>query len=268
MFGWDDALSMGLEAGLSYFGNNMLAGQANESSAKAAAASYANNMKAFQRRYQDTVVDMRAAGLNPILAASGGFNVSGAPTMPMAQSFPGTMSFGHNLSSTAKDYQDVEQSKTEVQKKEVEINNIMQDTAKKKEEVKETIERTLKTRAETGKITQEEMLIGRQIINTIEDTMKKTQEIRLMRAEIIRTLSQADLNDQQKLQVKSDISRLNQQTSLLKQSTRNLETEYERLKKMSWHYSIPVWGHFVSGINNLLNFGGGAPAAAGINAIK
>lgn len=259
--------SMGLDYGMSYLGNSLLAGNANDNSAKAAAAAYANNLKAYQRRYQDTVVDMRAAGLNPILAASGGFNVSGAPTMPMAQSFMGTMSGVHPLSSSAKDYADTDQATTAARKNEAETERTFQEIKNKKQEVIESIQRTAESRAREGKTTQEEMLVGKQIINTIEDTIQKIEQARLLRAEVLKTLSQSDLNDQEKLRAREDVNRIRALTASINQSRNMMEAEYSRLKKMSSQYNIPVWGSILAGINNILNFGGGAPASAAIGAL-
>lgn len=267
MFGLDDIFSSVVDTGLSFLGNSFLAGQANDNSAKAAAAAYANNLKAFQRRYQDTVTDMRAAGLNPILAATGGFNVSGAPTMPMAQSFMGSMSGVHPISSTAKDYAEAEQATTGSKKNEVEIERTYQEIKNKQQDVKESIQRIAESRAREGKTTQEEMLIGRQIINVMEDTIVKIEQARSLRADVIKSLSQADLNDQEKFRSREDVKRISALVASINQGKKMMEAEYSRLKKMSSQYDIPVIGHILAGINNLLNFGGGAPASAAIGAI-
>ena len=59
-------------------------------SKKEAAKARSWSERMYKRRYQHTVADMRAAGLNPILAASGGFNVGSGPTVSKADSTPGT----------------------------------------------------------------------------------------------------------------------------------------------------------------------------------
>lgn len=253
MFGLDDIVSSVFDTGLSFLGSSLLAGQANDNSAKAAAASYANNVKAFQRRYQDTVVDMKAAGLNPILAATGGFNVSGAPTMPMAQTFQGSLSGTHPISSSAKDYAETDEAVTSARKNEAEMQRTFQDIQNKKQDIKESVQRIAESRAREGKLTQEEMLVGKQIINTVEDTIVKIEQARNLRSEIIKNLSVADLNDQEKQRVKADIARLNEYTKNIRIATANLETEYTRLNKISNVYKIPYYGEFLAGTHALIN---------------
>lgn len=67
-------------------------------------------LDAYKKRYQWTMEDMRRAGLNPILAAaSGGFNVSGVPTMGSPGAFQAHSPYG----TTAAGALDIEKAKTE-----------------------------------------------------------------------------------------------------------------------------------------------------------
>ena len=56
-------------------------------SKEASALQFEREYGAYKTRYQDTMADMEKAGLNPILAASGGFNVGSGPKASTAQAF-------------------------------------------------------------------------------------------------------------------------------------------------------------------------------------
>lgn len=88
--------------------------RANAASRENSAMSYKLSREAYKERYQDTVADLKKAGLNPILAAGGGFNVGQSVTAPMAQSFQGDT--GNPYASTALQ---VSQKRTEKSKAEL-----------------------------------------------------------------------------------------------------------------------------------------------------
>jgi hypothetical protein len=104
---------------------------------------------AYRRRYQDTTADMRAAGLNPILAASHGFQVGGQPEAhPLGVS-------GQSISSSARDFS--------------QSSSLRQKVKESKQDIKESIARVLKTREETVKISLEEHRIINETWKIIED---------------------------------------------------------------------------------------------------
>lgn len=60
---------------------------ANHNARSAARDAYQASSKSYRTRYQVTVADMKRAGINPIMAATGGFSVGGAPVMQAPQVF-------------------------------------------------------------------------------------------------------------------------------------------------------------------------------------
>lgn len=140
MFG--SLVSKALDYGLDYLGVK----QAQSFSNSAASEAYARQKDMYQHRYQWTVDDMKKAGLNPIMAASGGFSVGGAPSVASAQSFQQHST--QPMSSTALDYAREEKTREETTK-------VSEETDKIHNEINLILSQIAKTDNESAKISQE-----------------------------------------------------------------------------------------------------------------
>lgn len=134
-----------IDLGSSWLGNELIgkpnADDAYAQSQQATAQAFERSYGAYKRRYQDTMADMREAGLNPILAAgSGGFQVSGQPEMSSAQSFMpnypqlASSSAYQSMQAGRLNDQKAQTEQVERVKKGQEALNIAQDRFKKFEE--------------------------------------------------------------------------------------------------------------------------------------
>jgi len=176
--------------------NQFNAKQAFDRSQESADKAWANSAEAYRTRYQTTTQDMKAAGLNPILAASGGFNVSGQPSMatvqaPMAQAPPSNPS-----SSSAKNIAETERVAYEKQEILAKISKMGEETAlaiQQKEEsrsregvydeqVKNLREEFIKIKAETLKIAYDISQTKEMTANTIMQRKLIVQNIREMKS--------------------------------------------------------------------------------------
>lgn len=147
-------LTGGLGSTASDYVSNAFIGQPNADAAfaqsqTATAKQYERQKELYQNRYKWTMEDMKRAGLNPILAASSGFNVGSNPTVSAAQSFMAPSPIGQGASSA----------------------KMVAETEKMKEETKETSAKIKKVQAETG-------LIIKKVKETIENTKVLSEESR------------------------------------------------------------------------------------------
>lgn len=179
-----------VDLGSSWLGNKLIgqpnADEAYAQSKEASAKAFDRSYGAYKKRYQDTMADMEKAGLNPILAASQGFNVGGQPEMTAAKSF--MPSYQEQNASTA--YQmltsgDLNKQKAETEqidrkKKAEEALNIAQDTWKKYQE-------TVLIKTENRKKATEIKLLKQEIWN-------KVAEFQKIIAESYSSLSQTEVN--------------------------------------------------------------------------
>jgi organic radical activating enzyme len=123
----------------------------------------------YKNRYKETTEDMKRAGLNPILASTGGFNVSGQPSTAQSfQSSPQQISFG----STA-------QSMSQADKNKAETELTQQKTELTKNEAIHELKKIQKTIAENRVLKQQEAEVIERTSLLMEQNAKTNSEWKL-----------------------------------------------------------------------------------------
>jgi len=164
-----------IDIGADFLGNELI-GKPNAASAygmsqEAYEKQYAN----YKRRYQDTMADMKLAGLNPILAAgSGGFNVGQTPQFTNVGHMPGYQNVG---ASSA--YRSLMQGDKEIEAKKTERKKQLKMLA----ETKKIIVETSNERLKSGVIKQKERILITQIGESLARTGKIFHEVQKIGAE-------------------------------------------------------------------------------------
>lgn len=137
-----------------------------------ATTAWQRSFGAYKNRYDNTMKDMKNAGLNPILAASGGFNVGSGPSAPMASSTAPSPHLTQYPTTSAKDYNlGAEKARTES-----ETAKNRQSILNLKKQAEETIAKTAQHRAQKKLITRQEQVALEQIGVTQQTFNKLTQE--------------------------------------------------------------------------------------------
>ena len=157
------AFQMVPQAVMDVFGRQM-----DESSARAArewqgeqaGIAFERSMEAYRQRYQNTTADMRAAGLNPILAASGGFSVGNSPAAPMVGMPPAPMgNVFSGLSSSAKDFAETSKVDPEIDLIEEQKRLLEYQQEKIAKEIEKMDQEIIRSVEEIGKIRSEKSLM-------------------------------------------------------------------------------------------------------------
>lgn len=159
---------------------------------------------AYKSRYQDTMADMKAAGLNPILAAaSGGFNVGSGPQAQLAH-----LPQGQDVAANAKSFAEAGLAEEKATTEKVE-------QMKKLAEVKSELARKFKIRAETGKASEEERRVW--------------FEIERLHSETILAMKKGFQSEAEKELIRAKIKQLNVELTRLK----NVNTIYANPASMA-----------------------------------
>jgi len=156
----------------------------------------------YSRRYQITMADMKAAGLNPMLAYSQGVGSSPAGSMGNMGDFGGGEA-GSIIAQAGMRKSAAKQADTASTQNISTAKNLDQDTKLKKTQERETQAKISKIKGETAATFQQAMLYG----------------------------SQTELTNEQVKEVKSKINQLASQTGLTKAQKSQLEQEIAKFAK-------------------------------------
>lgn len=185
---------------------------------------------AYKTRYQDTMSDMRAAGLNPILAAGGGFNVGTSPSASAAKGYQAPES-SFDLSSTAK--------------------NVASAELDRKKSL-ESVAQVAKIRAEKDLVSQQEAESVQRVENLKRDLAVKAQQIRKMVQEIRTLESKQALNTTEESRLTTLHDKNREEVKLIQKQYEKLVAELEKLNQIAKVYASPggkylIWAREILG---------------------
>lgn len=254
---WQDigksAIGGALDLGFQYIGNQLIgkpnAKDAWERMKNAATVAYNRRMTAYKSRYQNTMEDMRAAGLNPILAASGGFQVgqvtADIPQAPMAQ-VPNISATNSGLNMAQMD-----KASQEAMKAFAEVDQVIANTSKIIEEKNLAIQNIANKRAEEKltKVKEKETvqnvrLLARKIWTELQNFNKITQEAYYLNM-------QTKLTHSEIARTQGATSKIAWERRQIQKLVKKLELEMVKLQKDSNLYRGPV-GQIWRGIETVL----------------
>lgn len=199
-----DLPSMLTSTGLNMFS----AKQASDRSQSNAQEAFNASQGAYANRYQTTAQDMRRAGLNPILAASGGFNVSGQPQMASPQAFQAAPPVMGTGSTSAREVASTKKTEAETEKTWMEISKVAEETAL-------TIQQKYESAAREGVATQQQKNLIAELTKIQAETLKVAAEVSKVTEETKTTTAQR---------------------GLIYQNTREMKAIADQLEKSSQYY--------------------------------
>lgn len=226
-----------IDVGSSFLGNELFgkknAAEAWEQSRANSAEQFAREYGAYKTRYQDTMNDMRAAGLNPILAAgSGGFNVGSGASAQMANAFqaPTPEKYGSSaaqmFASARLNNQKTEESKMNTKKIQAEAYKVLEDRLV-------SIEERFRVRAQKNLLVAQEKETLQRVKNLKREWWNLLQQFNKITAEATELHSRNLLNQQTAIKTKIMGENIVKQTEKLK-------AELSQLRKISNVYDSDI----------------------------
>lgn len=224
-------VSSALDIGTDMF----MSSRANDTARENSAMAYQMSRDAYKNRYQDTMSDMKSAGLNPILAASGGFNVGNSVTANV----PDTFKAGAQapMSSSALDFAKTKQAEEETKKTVHETKLVIN-------QAKNEFEKIFETRARKGLVSEQERETHHKINTMMVTQMKMYEEASLY-------ASKSALNEQER----RNAVQLHRKLEL---ENRKLNAEFAQIRNISNVYNHPggqiltILSEILGSLGNLL----------------
>lgn len=203
-----------------------------EKSMAASANAYARSKEAYAERYQVTARDMKAAGLNPILAASGGFSVGNAPQMATAQSFQPHTPYGSSVGS-ALGYAQAEKTQEETKKIHEEIGEVISRKELNAKRIIESIGNNLLKRSQAKLASIQEKRTFQEILNLEQDFLYRVKEFDKLREETGLLIRGQQVK-------KEEIQRIRAQKDMIEKQAKTLTANLQKLAAIAEIYKQPA----------------------------
>jgi len=191
---------------------------------------------AYNQRYQNTARDMKAAGLNPILAATGGFSVGNSPTMAPPQNFSAPGHYMGGSAASAREVATTEKTEEETKRTAAETAKIIKELDLVVEQTQRTREEILKTREDTKVATQTERNLVTTMFNLEQDFLRKIKEIDKTQQEIYLLEAQRGQTLETTKQVQALTQKVADDRALVRQMERQHRYDADKLEKTTAVY--------------------------------
>lgn len=237
------------------YAQNQLIGQPNANSAFAqskegADTAWARQRLLYRNRYQWTARDMKRAGLNPILAASGGFSVGNAPSVSSAQGYQANQpqlsgtSSALNLAQAKKEDESVGLIKNQALESMARAQQLFKDANLKRQQA-------IKTIKESRNLSKTEQILVRQLTNMEQEYYVKARQIEKMGTEIIEIEARTEKEQSETELVNKQKEKIGYEMELLQKQAKTLKLKLNQLKRMSELYG-PYSGSVLTALSETI----------------
>ena len=184
---------------------------------------YELDIDAYKNRYRWTMADMKAAGLNPILAAGSGFTVTGQPQATPASAYMAQAPMAQPVSAQSPQAYPGDtkgtQSILNLQKREESkknITKIMEEALKARAHALEAITKIATHRQQKNLMTAQEQEVYKRIRVLEKEWFVRTAQFYKTVFEGYKIKAETDVSRETKQKVKAEAQRIIKQTALLK----------------------------------------------------
>jgi len=227
--------SSALSLGKDYLSSEVIqrpnADYANDYNTASAKEAFDRTYGAYKTRFQDTAADLRAAGLNPILAAGGGFQVGQGVTAPMPS--------GNMAQSPVSDFGSSAKALAETAKTEAEVGKTKADTELALKRSMESVAKAYEAREKAGLANTQERKTYQELTNLEANFYKIRHEIDLVKQQVSESGSRSKLNMASAEQMQALTKKVENEKEVLSQTAKEIALKVQALQEINEIYRSP-----------------------------